>query len=132
MVVAPCQTPPALTVQGIGGTSATLSTADLARLPRQTVKTTTYGTPVTFQGVLLADVLSKVALPTGEKFHSTGASYDLTVEGKDGYRAVFAWAELDSGSMDKPVYMVTEREEAGWEVGAAVDGATGQTSELNR
>ena len=74
------------------------------------MKTTTHGTPVTFQGVLLADVLSKVALPTGEKFHSTGASYYLTVEARDGYRAVFAWAELDSGFMDKSVYVVTERE----------------------
>jgi hypothetical protein len=28
-----------------------------------------------FEGVLLTDVLAKVDLPLGEKFHSTGASY---------------------------------------------------------
>jgi hypothetical protein len=99
-----------LVVQGVGGTSATLSTADLAKLQQQTVKTIDHGTPVTFQGVLLADVLSKVALPTGEAFHSTASSYYLLVEAKDGYRVVFAWAELDSGLMDKAAYVVTMRD----------------------
>jgi DMSO/TMAO reductase YedYZ molybdopterin-dependent catalytic subunit len=99
-----------LVVQGVSGTSATLSTADLAKLPQQTVKTVDHGTPVTFQGVLLADVLSKVSLPTGEAFHSTAASYYLLVEARDGYRVVFAWAELDPSFMDKPVYVVTMRD----------------------
>jgi len=81
------------------------SVADLSNLPQQIVKATDHGTPATFEGVLLTDVLAKVDLPLGEKFHSTGASYYLTVEAKDGYRAVFAWAELDSTFMDKAVYV---------------------------
>jgi hypothetical protein len=108
--VALCQVPATLVVQGIGGTSATLSVSDLSRLPQQTVKVTDHETPATFEGVLLTDVLAKVDLPLGEKFHSTGASYYMVVEAKDGYRAVFAWAELDSGFMDKSVYVVTKRD----------------------
>jgi hypothetical protein len=108
--VALCQVPSMLTVQGINGTTATFSAADLAKLPQQMVKATDHGTPVTFEGVLLTDVLAKVSLPTGEKFHNTAASYYLTVEAKDGYRAVFAWAELDSTFMDKAVYVVTTRD----------------------
>jgi hypothetical protein len=108
--VALCQGPATLTVQGIGGKSVTLSAADLANLPQQTVKTTDHGAPVTFGGVLLRDVLAKVDLPTGEKFHTTAVSYYLFVEAKDGYRAVFAWAELDLAFMDKPVYVVTTRD----------------------
>ena len=108
--VALCQVPATLVVQGIGGTSATLSVSDLSKLPRQTVKVMDHETPATFEGVLLTDVLAKVSLPLGEKFHSTGASYFLMVEAKDGYRAVFAWAELDSGFMDKSVYVVTKRD----------------------
>ena len=99
-----------LAVQGVHGTSATLSADDLSKLPQQTVKTVDHGNPVTFEGVLLSDVLAKVGLPTGEAFHSTAASYFLTVEAKDGYRAVFAWAELDPSFMDKPVYVVTKRD----------------------
>jgi len=110
MPVAVCQAPPTLTVQGIGGKSVALSAADLSNLPRQTVKTTDHGTAVTFGGVLLADVLAKVDLPLGEKFHTTAASYYLLVEAKDNYRAVFAWAEMDSTFMDKAVYLVTTRD----------------------
>jgi len=108
--VALCQVPATLVVQGIGGTSATLSVLDLSKLPQRTVQVTDHGTPATFEGVLLAEVLAKVDLPLGEKFHSTGASYYLTVEAKDSYRAVFAWAELDSTFMDKAVYVVTKRD----------------------
>jgi hypothetical protein len=108
--IALSQVPATLVVQGIGGTSATLSFSDVSKLPQQTVKVMDHGIPATFEGVVLRDVLSKVAVPAGEKFHSTVASYYLTVEAKDGYRAVFAWAELDSTFMDKAVYVVTKRD----------------------
>jgi hypothetical protein len=105
-----CQAPAKLVVQGIGGTSAMLSASDLSKVPWQTVKATDHGMAVTFEGVLLTDVLAKVDLPLGEKFHSTGASYYLVAEAKDGYRAVFAWAELDATFMEKAVYVVTKRD----------------------
>src|ERR1017187_5308572 len=101
VAVALCQVPATLVVQGIGSTTATLSISDLSKLPQQTVKATDHGTPATFEGVLLTDVLAKVDLPVGEKFHSTGASYYMVVEAKDGYRATFAWAELDSTFMNR-------------------------------
>jgi len=110
MSLALCQGQTTLVVQGLGGRSVTLSAADLASLPRQTVKAIDHGNPATFEGVLLTDVLAKVDLPLGEKFHSTGASYYLVVEAKDGYRATFAWAELDSTFMDKSVYLATKRD----------------------
>jgi DMSO/TMAO reductase YedYZ molybdopterin-dependent catalytic subunit len=97
-------------VTGIGGKSVTLTVSELSNLPQQKVKVTDHGTPATFEGVLLRDVLAEVDLPLGEKFHSTAASYYLTVEAKDGYRAVFAWAELDSTFMDKSVYVATKRD----------------------
>lgn len=102
--------PAFITVTGIGGTSAILTVSDLSKVPQQTVKATDHGTPATFEGVLLKDVLAKVDLPLGEKFRSIGASYYLTVEAKDGYKAVFAWAELDSTFTDKSVYVVTSRD----------------------
>ena len=108
--IAVCRGQTALVVQGIGGKSVALSAADLSNLPQQAVKAMDRGTPATFEGVLLADVLAKVDLPLGEKFHNTGASYYLVVEARDGYRAVFAWAELDSTFMDKAVYVVTKRD----------------------
>ena len=84
--------------------------SELSNLPHQTVKATDQRTTALFEAVLLTDVLAKVDLPTGETFHSTAASYYLLVEAKDGYRAVFAWAELDSTFMGKAVYVVTKRD----------------------
>jgi hypothetical protein len=108
--VALCQVPSVLTLQGVSGASATLTAADIGKLPQHSVQVTDHGKPATFEGVLLTDVLAKVDLPTGEKFHKTAASYYLLVEAKDGYRAVFAWAELDSTFTDKAVYVVTKRD----------------------
>jgi hypothetical protein len=105
-----CQIPATLAVQGIGDTSATLSVSDLSKLPQQTVKVTDHGTPVTFQGVLLSDVVSKVSGPTGETFNKTVASYYLIAEAHDGYKAVFTWAEIDPTFTDRRVYVVTKRE----------------------
>jgi hypothetical protein len=99
-----------ITVTGISGTMATLTTEDLAKLPQQTVKTTNHGTPVTFEGVLLNDVLAKVALPAGEAYNSQAASYYLTVEANDGYKAIFSWAEIDPSFTDRKVYVVTVRD----------------------
>jgi hypothetical protein len=83
---------------------------ELALLQQQTITATDHGTTVTFQGVLLTDMLAKVATPTGDKYHHTAASYYLLAEGRDGYRAAFAWAELDPSFMDKAVYVVTKRD----------------------
>jgi len=107
----PAEIPPAtITITGIDGKKIDITAADLFKLPQHTIKTTGYGAPATFEGVLLTDVLAKVDLPLGEKFHNTAAAYYLVVEAKDGYRAVFAWAELDLTFMDKPVYVAMKRD----------------------
>lgn len=105
-----CPAQPVVTVHGLGGSEVKLSLADLAKLPQQTVRFTDQGKPVTFEGVLLLDVLSKVDLPLDEAFHKTGASYYLVVDAADGYKAVFAWAELDPSFTDPKVYLVTKRD----------------------
>jgi len=103
-------TPASFTVRGVGDKTVMVTSADLAKLPQQTIKTADHGKPATFEGVLLRDVLAKVDLPVGDKYHSSAASYYLLAEGKDGYRAVYAWAELDAEFMDKPIYVVTQRD----------------------
>jgi len=102
--------PVTLTVHGIGKTKVTLTSADLSKLPQQAIRATDKGMPVTFEGVRLSDVLSKVKLPTGDKFLNTASWYYVLVEALDGNRAVFAWAELDSSFMDRKVYVITRRD----------------------
>jgi hypothetical protein len=109
--VALCPAQPVVTIHGLGASTVTLSLSDLARLPQQTVQVAEQDKPVTFEGVLLLDVLSKVDLPLGETFHKTGASYYLVVDAADGYKAVFAWAEIDPSFTDRKVYLVTKRDD---------------------
>jgi len=115
-----CQSPARLLVQGVGtvepafghsfpGSDFAPSASELALLEQQTITATDHGTSVTFQGVLLTDLLVKVDLPTGEKFRQTAASYYLVAESRTGYRAVFAWTEVDPSFTDKAMYVVTKR-----------------------
>ena len=106
-----CQSPARIFVAGIGMGKSDFapSNSELALLQQRTIRAIDRGTPVTFQGVLLIDVLAQVATPTGEKFRSTAASYYLVAEGRDGYRAVFAWTELEPSFQGKAVYVVTKR-----------------------
>lgn len=101
---------PSFSVHGLGDKTVVITTEDLAKLPHHKIQTEDHGKPASFNGVLLSDILSKVDLPVGDKYHTTSSSYYVLAEGKDGYRAVYAWAELCSEFMDKPVYVVTERD----------------------
>jgi hypothetical protein len=105
-----CAAQPSVTVRGLNTSMVKLTAADLDKLPQQKVQFTDQDKPVTYEGVLLADVLAKVDLPLGEAFHKTGASYFLQVDAADGYKAIFAWAELDPVFMDKKIYLVTKRD----------------------
>jgi len=102
--------PVSLSLQGLSGSSATLSSAELAAVPQRMITTTEHGTPVTFQGVLLKDLLSRLKLPSDDAFRRAAASCYVLVNAKDGYRVVLAWAELDPSFTDRPVYLVTSRD----------------------
>jgi hypothetical protein len=102
--------PATFSITGIDGADVPISAADLYKLPQQTVSTADHGVAVAFQGVLLADVLAKVAAPVGEAFRKTAASYYVVAEGADGYKAVFSWAEIDPSFSDRRMYIVTKRD----------------------
>lgn len=102
--------PATFTVNGISGSTSTLTAGDLYQMSQQTVKTTDHGTAVTFEGALLSDVLARVRTPAGEAFNKTVVSYYVIVEAADGYKAVFSWAEIDPTFTDRKVYVVTKRD----------------------
>lgn len=106
-----CANPARIYIGGMGAGKPDFAPSDteLAQLPQRTVTASDRGTLSKFQGVLLTDLLAKVAIPTGEKFRATAASYYLVAEGRDGYRAVFAWTEIDPSFEGKKAYVVTTR-----------------------
>lgn len=97
--------PAQLKIGGAVTTPLTLTVADLKAMPRTTVtavnshekKTETY------EGVLLEELLRKAGAPRGEQLRGPLMTSYVVAEAEDGYRVVFALAELDSGFIDSQV-----------------------------
>ena len=102
------QTPPAtaqLKIAGAVSTPLTLTVADLKALPRTTIQATNTHEKrtETYEGVLLETLLEKAGAPHGEKLRGALMTTYVIAEAEDGYRVVFALAELDSGFLDSQV-----------------------------
>jgi Oxidoreductase molybdopterin binding domain len=109
-VVALCQQPAVISLQGLEGKPVTVTTEDLAKLPQHSIKASEHGSSATFEGVLLNDVLTLVNVPIGEKLRGKALTQYLLVEAADGYRIVFALPELDPAFTSQRVYLVTKRD----------------------
>jgi DMSO/TMAO reductase YedYZ molybdopterin-dependent catalytic subunit len=96
---------PALNVGGDVSTPLSLSLDDLRQLPHKTltVMNSHNGKQETYEGVALADLLRRAGIPQGEKLRGAAMATYVIAEGADGYRALFAAAELDSSFQDSDV-----------------------------
>ncbi len=90
-----------------------LTAADLAKLPRRSVKATDPdGKEFTYEGVLLIDVLKLAGLRFGETLRGKRLATYLLVEATDGYQAIFALPELDPAFTDRVVLLADRRDGA--------------------
>jgi hypothetical protein len=94
-----------ITLEGLEGNKLTLSLDDLRQMPQQSVSIANPHTKATerYEGVPLVLVLAKVAAPSGDKLRGDEMRDYVEVAGSDGYRAVFALAELDPAFQDNKV-----------------------------
>jgi len=102
------QTSPATAQLKIGGavaTPLTLTVADLKTMPRTTlhVTNTHEKKTETYEGVLLEELLRRAGASQGEKLRGPLMTSYVIAEAEDGYRVVFALAELDSAFLDSQV-----------------------------
>ena len=102
------QTSPATAQLKIGGavaTPLTLTVADLKTMPRTTlhVTNTHEKKTETYEGVLLEELLRRAGASQGEKLRGPLMTSYAIAEAEDGYRVVFALAELDSAFLDSQV-----------------------------
>lgn len=103
-------TPAVLSVDGAVATPLSLSAADLAKMPRATAKTIDDGVEVTYEGVLLSEVLKKAGAPNGPALRGKALASYLLCQAKDGYRVVFALAEFDPEFNDNPILVADTRD----------------------
>ena len=101
----------ALTVGGAVDKPLKLTAAEIAKLPRTTVRAKDHGgNESTFEGVALVEFLKLAGVPLGEKLRGKAVSNYLTVDAADGYRAVFAIPELDPAFTDHVTLLADKRD----------------------
>jgi hypothetical protein len=86
-----------IAVAGEDGKIVRFDRAALARLPQHSVHAEAHGKSVECAGVNLIDVLGAVGVASGEALRGKNLALYVRISAADGYRAVFALAELDPG-----------------------------------
>jgi len=101
-----------LTITGEGGKALRLTAADLEKLPHQTVQAADRGQEAaSYEGVPLAELLKLAGAPLGDALkHGDAPTWYVVVEAKDGYRAVFALAEIDPAFTDRSILLADKKD----------------------
>lgn len=98
-----------VTIGGEVATPYTLTAEILAGMPLIEVQAVDHGgDTVQFRGARMSDVLARAGVQLGEALRGPRMVSYLLVDAADGYRAVFALAEVDPGFGHGEVYLVTE------------------------
>jgi len=95
IIYAADQEPAVLKVEGAVTTPLSLTQADLAQFPRASATLTQDGGTVTYEGVLLYDILVKAGVPFGQAMTGKSMASYLLASARDGYQVVFALPEVD-------------------------------------
>ena len=93
--LAPAMVAQSLQIVRADGTSATLTAAQIAAAPHVSVNVKDHDTPAQFEGVPLSAVLKLAGVEIGGKMKGPQLTQVVLVEAADGYKVVFALAEVD-------------------------------------
>lgn len=97
----------------VGGEVATplqLDAAALAKLPRQRVEASAHGVTGVWEGVALVDLLRAAGAPVGDALRGANLRLYVRIRAADGYRVVYALAELDPGFREATVILADRRD----------------------
>lgn len=87
--------PTTLKVGGDVTTPLTLTLADVKAMPRTRVEINQDGRVVTFEGVLVGEILKRAGAPVRGDLHGTALTTYVLASAADGYQILFSLAELD-------------------------------------
>lgn len=99
-----------LEVVDAAGHSVTLTAAQIANLPHVPVEVSDHGSTVRFEAVPLSVVLSTGGVQLGDTLRGGRMSEVVSVEGADGYKAVFALAEIDPAFATREIVIADRRD----------------------
>lgn len=106
---------PALRAQSIqvtraDGTVTSLTAAQIAAMPHVSVNVKDHEVPAQFDGVALAAVLKLAGVVPEGKMKGPQMTQALLVEASDGYKVVFALAEIDPDFATREVLLADKRD----------------------
>jgi hypothetical protein len=96
---------PVVELIGLAGQHRSVDANDLAKLAHLEATVSSHNVQGRYRGVSLGDVLLLVDRPAGATFRGKALATAVSVEASDGYRVVFALAELDSGFTNKVILL---------------------------
>ncbi len=99
------QQAPSVAVTGAVKQPLTLAAKDLAAMPRTTVAVTDHGKSVTYEGVLLYEVLLKAGAPLGSELSGKALASYVLASAKDGYQVVYTLTEIDPAFTDSRILL---------------------------
>src|SRR5262252_1168254 len=86
------------------------SAADLAAMPQKTATASSHDQAGTYTGVPLRDILTKAGVSAGVDIRGPVLATSVVVTGADGYRAVFAIAEIDPVFTDRVILLASQKD----------------------
>jgi len=86
-----------LAVVGDVGTALSLAPADLKSLPRTRVEVKEDDRTLSYEGVLVAEILKRAGVPLGSELRGNAVATYVVASASDGYQVVFSIGELDPG-----------------------------------
>ena len=84
-----------ISVTGAIAKPFTLTTADLAQMPRVMVTMSNGGIETRYEGVWMHEILKRASVPLGEALRGKALATYVIAEAQDGYQVVFSVGELD-------------------------------------
>ena len=91
---------PAVEVTGDVRQKLTLTAAELAKMPRASVRMKNKDVETEYSGVWLDEVLKRAGVPRGRELRGKALAGYVLAAGQDGYQVVFSVAELDPTFVD--------------------------------
>jgi hypothetical protein len=110
LVMVPVLSAQAVQVTRADGTVTTLTAAQIAALPHVSVSVKDHETPAQFDGVSLAAVLKLAGVVSEDKMKGPQLTQALLIEAADGYKVVFALAEIDPDFATREILLADKRD----------------------
>jgi hypothetical protein len=97
-------------VANADGHTSTVTAAQISAMPHVVVSVTDHDRPAQFEGVALAALVSAAGVQLGDSLRGPRLAEALVVEATDGYKVVFALAELEPAFATREIILADKRD----------------------